>query len=201
MTLLAGAAAASLTDLFPAGTVLRLAPLLLFGFALGLPLIGNRNIFYSLSPEAASQEIYFDNPFVESIAIAKFLREHSDPSDTIAVLGSEPEIYFYSHRHSATGYVYTYALMEAQQYAGEMQTQMIEEIEKARPKLVVFVSVTPSWLMEEKSDRTILNWINDYLGSNYVGIGLVNIFPSAPPEYYLPLESIRPRFARSNPDL
>ena len=197
VTLLAGAAAASLTDLFPAGTVLRLAPLLLFGFALGLPLIGNRNIFYSLSPEAASQEIYFDNPFVESIAIAKFLREHSDPSDTIAVLGSEPEIYFYSHRHSATGYVYTYALMEAQQYAGEMQTQMIEEIEKARPKLVVFVSVTPSWLMEEKSDRTILNWINDYLGSNYVGIGLVNIFPSAPPEYYLPLESTP---ARVSPD-
>ena len=190
VALLAGAAAASLTDLFPGGrTVLRLAPLLLFACALGLPLVGNRDIFYSLSPEAASREIYFDNPFVESIAIAKFLREHSDPSDTIAVLGSEPEIYFYSHRHSATGYIYTYALMEAQQYAGKMQTQMVEEIEKARPRLVVFVSVTPSWLMEKKSDRTILNWINNYLGSNYVGIGLVNIFSSEPSEYYLPLES------------
>ena len=126
---------------------------------------------------------------MESIAIAKFLREQTDPSDTIAVLGSEPEIYFYSHRHSATGYIYTYALMEAQRYAGEMQTQMIKEIEKSRPKLVVFVSVTPSWLMEQKSDRTILDWINNYLESNYVGIGLVNVFPSKPSDYYLPLES------------
>ena len=66
---------------------------------------------------------------------------------------------------------------------------MVEEIEKSRPRLVVFVSVTPSWLMEKKSDRTILNWINNYLGSNYVGIGLVNIFSSEPSEYYLPLES------------
>ena len=198
VTLLAGAAVASLTDLIPARrTVVRFAPLLLFAVALVLPLVGNRNIFYSLSPEAASREIYFNNPFVESIAIAKFLREHTDPSDNIAVLGSEPEIYFYSHRHSATGYIYIYALMEAQRYAGEMQTQMIQEIEKSRPKLVVFVSVTPSWLVEEKSDRTILNWINNYLGSNYVGIGLVNIFPSAPPEYYLPLESTP---ARVSPD-
>jgi hypothetical protein len=25
-----------------------------------------------------------------------------------AILGSEPETYFYAHRHSATGYIYTY---------------------------------------------------------------------------------------------
>jgi hypothetical protein len=78
-----------------------------------------------------------------------------------------------------------------------MQAQMIQEIEKSRPRMVIFVSVTPSWLLEENSDRTILDWINNYLGSNYVGIGLVNIFASEPSEYYLPLES---KPARVSPD-
>lgn len=91
---------------------------------------------HSLSPEAASRELYCNNPFVESIEIAKFVREHTDPSDDIAVLGSKPEIYFYSHRHSATGYIYTYALMEARRYARKMRAQMIQEIEKSRPRLV-----------------------------------------------------------------
>ena len=51
--------------------------------------------------------IYPENPFLESVRIADYIREHSGPDDTIAVLGSEPEIYLHSHRHSATGYIYT----------------------------------------------------------------------------------------------
>jgi len=38
--------------------------------------------------------IYSDNPFAESVKIADYLREHTSRDDTIAVLGSEPEIYF-----------------------------------------------------------------------------------------------------------
>ena len=46
----------------------------------------------------------------------------------MAVLGSEPEIYFLARRHSATGYIYTYGLMEAQPFARRMQDEMIREI-------------------------------------------------------------------------
>ena len=69
-------------------------------------------------------------PFLSLFRIADYLREHTTPDDTIAVLGSEPEIYFYSHRHSATGYIYTYPLMEPQKYARQMQEEMIREIER-----------------------------------------------------------------------
>ena len=51
--------------------------------------------------------IYGPNPFPEAVRVAEYLREHTNPTDTIAILGSEPEIYFYAHRHSATGYIYT----------------------------------------------------------------------------------------------
>ena len=39
----------------------------------------------------------------------QYIRNHSGPDALVAVLGSEPEIYFLAHRHSATGYIYTYA--------------------------------------------------------------------------------------------
>jgi hypothetical protein len=40
--------------------------------------------------------------------VASYLKEHTEPEDHLAILGSEPQIYFYSGRKSATGYIYTY---------------------------------------------------------------------------------------------
>jgi len=52
-------------------------------------------------------------------------------------LGSEPEIYFYADRHSATGYIYNFALQEKQKFAEQMQQEMFKEIEAGRPDILV----------------------------------------------------------------
>ncbi len=106
------------------------------------------------------------------------MREHTEPGDTIAVLGSEPEIYFYSHRHSATGYIYTYGLMEPQKYAQQMQQEMIREIEAARPKYLISVAMFYSWLRRPESDWAIFTWANEYTAQNYTAAGFVNITPT-----------------------
>ena len=93
-----------------------------------------QKLFFEVSPVQVSRMVYGDSPFPESFRIADYLREHTSPDDKIAVLGSEPEIYFYSRRHSATGYIYTYPLMEPQKYARRMQEEMIREIEQRNPK-------------------------------------------------------------------
>jgi hypothetical protein len=95
------------------------------------------------------------------------LREHSSPDAKIAVLGSEPEIYFYAQRHSATGYIYAYGLMEAQPYARQMQDEMIREIETAQPEYVVYVTSPLSWLRERESDPHIFTWARRYLDGGY----------------------------------
>lgn len=198
ISLLAAAALTALTALLPMRLQLRgVIPLLLLTVALSLPLLGDRGFFFYLSPSAGLREIWWSNPFPESIPVAKFLRDRTTPEDTIAVLGSEPQIYFYSQRHSATGYIYTYGLMETHRYARRMQEEMIKEIEAARPKFIVFVSIEPSWMVLAKSDRMILDWINTYLQANYTGVGLVNVFRNRPAEYYLPLESALPRLSPS----
>jgi hypothetical protein len=193
LSLLAGAAASAVRDLCAAiSTKLGFVPLLLFGVALALPLAGESEFLFRLSPAAACRKAYWINPFLESVRVAEYLREHTEPNDTIAVLGSEPEIYFYSHRHSATGYIYTYGLMETQKYALQMQREMIREIELARPKYLVCVSVNYSWLMTDQSNRMIFNWMETYSRQDFTLVGLVNIFPNDSSEYYLPLVSEPP---------
>jgi Dolichyl-phosphate-mannose-protein mannosyltransferase len=141
----------------------------------------------SQSPSDVVRMIYGPNPFSEAVRVAEYLREHTDPNDTIAILGSEPEIYFYAHRHSATGYIYTYPLMEPQRYAVQMQREMMREIEAARPKYLVFISVTTSWLKHPNSKTEIFEWFDKYSAADFQLDGLVNIVSSEQTGYYLPL--------------
>jgi hypothetical protein len=176
VSLLAGAAISKLTEILEGRLILiRLVPVLLFAVALSVPILLDKKIFFEVSPNQACGLIYPDNPFLESVRIGTYVREHTEPGDTIAVLGSEPEIYFYSHRHSATGYIYTYGLMESQKYAQQMQQEMIREIEGARPKYLVSITMVYSWLRRPDSAEAIFNWANEYMAQNYTATGFVNI--------------------------
>src|SRR6266511_1760332 len=185
VSLLAGVAISRLSDLSAHRLiVVRFIPMLLLGFALAWPMLAERKFFFEASPADASRMIYPESPFVESIRIAEYLREHSNPSDTIAVLGSEPQIYFYSDRHSATGYIYTYGLMEPQKYASQMQQEMIRDIERAHPKFLISVVMPDSWLQRPESERSIFTWANEYTVQNYTVAGLLKMVAQEKTDYY-----------------
>jgi 4-amino-4-deoxy-L-arabinose transferase-like glycosyltransferase len=179
VSLLAGVAISRLSDLIADRLlVLRFVPILILESALAWPILAEKKFFFEASPASASRIIYPESPFAESIRIAQYLREHTTRDDTIAVLGSEPQIYFYSNRHSATGYIYTYGLMEPQKYTSQMQKEMIREIERARPKFLVSVVMPDSWRQRPESERLIFTWANEYTAQNYVAAGFVNITPT-----------------------
>ena len=185
VSLLAGVAISRLSDLsVDRSIVLRFVPIIILGTALAWPILVERKFFFEASPADASRMIYPESPFGESVRIAEYLREHTSPSDTIAVLGSEPQIYFYSDRHSATGYIYSYGLMEVQKYASQMQQEMIREIERARPKFLIFVVMPDSWLQRPDSERSIFNWASEYTAQNYTVAGFVNMVAPDKTDYY-----------------
>ena len=176
VSLLAGAAISKLREILEGRLILiRFVPLFVFAVALSLPILLDKKILFEVSPNQACGLIYPDNPFLESVRIGTYTREHTEPGDTIAVLGSEPEIYFYSQRRSATGYIYTYGLMEPQKYAQQMQQEMIRDIEAARPKYLISVAMNYSWLQRPDSAEAIFNWANEYVAQNYTAAGFVNI--------------------------
>jgi hypothetical protein len=133
-----------------------------------------RAILFTGTPHQVSRALYGVAPFPESVEIARYIRDRTSPDDRIAVVGSEPQIYFYAGRRAATGYVYTYALMEPHPYAASMQRQMIREIEAHDPRFVVFVKVMNSWLLTTASDQTIFQWFGEYQ-KRFDRVGVVEI--------------------------
>lgn len=186
VSLLVGIAISRLTARLTGHTeIIRFVPLFVLAAGVSFPIFFAKTFFFEASPVEACRLLYNLNPFPDSIRIAEYVRNHTDPNDTIAVLGSEPQIYFYSSRHSATGYIYTYSLMEPQSYALQMQQEMIREITLARPKCVVSVQMTVSWLGPgPKSEVLILRWANEYLKEHYDLVGFVNIAAPDRTDYY-----------------
>lgn len=171
-------------------------PILVFAAAVGWPIWREADFFFERPVREANLMVNGTNPFPESIKIGEYIRSQSNPADTVAVLGSEPQIYFYAHRHSATGYIYTYGLMEPQPYAHQMQEEMIREIETARPRFLVLVVINKSWLAGRDSDRTIFKWAEKYCDADYEEIGLINIFDNGT-DYYL---TQKPANVQPSPD-
>jgi hypothetical protein len=151
-------------------------PLLLAGICVVGSIYQHRYFLFKKTPFQLSRTVYGLNPFPETIQIAQFIRANTDEKDRIAVLGSEPQIYFYSGRRSASGYIYMYALMESHDYALKMQKEMIHDIESTKPKYLIFVNVETSWLKNQNSHTLLLNWIQQYQAQYYMLVGLVDIY-------------------------
>jgi general stress protein CsbA len=141
-----------------------------------------RGILFVGTTRQVGRALYGMNPFPEAIEIGKYLKERTAADDRIVVIGSEPEIYFYAQRRGATGYVYTYPLMDPQPYAVSMQREMIREIEASDPRFVVFVRFWYSWLPRPESDQTIFRWFEDYQ-QRFDRVGVVDILSPGQTRY------------------
>jgi len=155
------------------------AVLVMFAVAIGVTLYQQRLYLFGLTPYAVTRTIYGINPFPEAITIAEYIKQNSTKNDLIAVVGSEPEIYFYAQRRAATGYVYTYSLMEGHEYALKMQQQMIREIEQSKPLFIVYLdprAMPWSWLPIKESHKDLFYWFEKYRADNYTRVGLIQFF-------------------------
>jgi hypothetical protein len=155
-------AARAIAVLIPAGLVAAYA-------------IQEQAYLFGMNGPDLTRATYGTNPFTEAGPIARYLADHTTADDRIAVLGSEPEIYFHAHRRAATGYVYTYPLLEAQPYAPRMRQEMVDEIQSARPKYLVAVWVRNSWINSLVADQRILEWSKRYAQQCYDLVGIADI--------------------------
>jgi hypothetical protein len=155
---------------------MRRVPLLIFIAACAFSLWDQRAFLFELNPVDAAQRIYAANPFAEAIAAAKTVRASTTEADTIAVFGSEPEIYFLSARHSATSYIYMYDLIKTQPYQVHMRQEMILQIVAAKPRVVIYVDDWASWGWKRGQEHDeLFTWIENYIHENYEPIQQMQI--------------------------
>lgn len=135
--------------------------------AIGAVLLGwtafqDAHMYYTYPPALLSRTLYGFGMLTETVEIAEFLRAHTDAEDRIAVMGSEPQIFYLSGRRSASPHIYTYPLMEPNDFAIGLQKEMISDLQRTRPKYFVWVNSPYSWLMQQGSDQEIIRWFDKY---------------------------------------
>ncbi len=203
VALLAGAAVSGVRDALARRMPLAAATGVLalgFAFASCAAVAQERAFYLELSPEQACRRLYGSNPFPESLPIAEYLKAHSHADDRILVLGSEPQIYFYADRLSATGHIYMYGLMEVQPHAVGMQQELIRQVEATKPRFVLFVTATTTWLRKPDSPHDLFQWTSRYLSSQHRLVGVIEMpTPEAPePRYFWDEAAMTHRSTASN---
>ncbi len=157
---------------------LRVAPGALF--VAGCLWLGweNRMVWFQLPVTQASKVIYLAEAFPECQEVGKYIRAHSAPEDRLAVIGSEPEIYFYAQRHSVSGYIYMYDLVREQPYAEKMREEFMGDVEKLKPRFLVVINAGASWMPWKRGGEAqpFIDWITVYPGQFYELIGLAAVY-------------------------
>ncbi|MGZ6275480.1 MAG: ArnT family glycosyltransferase [Syntrophales bacterium] len=186
ISLFIGIAINSIRSLLSKGPVIvkNSTPLLILLTCLLISVYQNKAFLFESGPIEASRMMNGCNPFPESVTIGKYIKDHSSKEDLIAVIGSEPQIYFYANRNAATRFIYTYPLMEKHPYSLQMQKQMAQEIELSRPKFLVFINTQYSWLVESNSHHFIFDWFRDFHQRFYSRVGVVDLTCEIMPHFY-----------------
>ena len=155
----------------------RLIPVAALLLCFGYSVFHQRWTYFVLSPTEVFEQTYPGSPFIAAVTIGNYLKQNSSQTAQIAVLGSEPEIYFYAHRHSATGYLYMYSLIVRHKYTARMRQQMIDQLNTNHPEYVVYVDVLDSWGNRNGGAETssFLSALSEFMDRQYERVGVAEI--------------------------
>lgn len=143
--------------------------------ACGATVFGERAHLFVQTPAEVVHDTFPGNPFQESLEIARVLKLRAGPGDTVAILGSEPQIPFYAGLRSTTGFLYSYPLMEEHAKALELQKEMMNEIEARAPRFLVYVNVPGSWSRRPRSSSFVFSESARLWKEHYRKIGVAEV--------------------------
>ena len=98
--------------------------------------------------------------------------ETSGPEDRVYIVGSEPQIFFYAERASATRYIFFYPLTGDYPDVLERQREVAAEVALARPRYVVWVESSRRLLLPQSwmhSNRTSFDAREEHCSTGTIG--------------------------------
>lgn len=144
-----------------------------------------RELLLQMSPNAVSRELYLPDTFsfAAPVSVADYIKAHSDRDAKVAVIGSEPEIYFYLDRPAATEFIYLYYLTEQHRFTDQMRQEFIAQLEAAPPRYLVY---SPSWnseLVSAEARSKLSAWFEQFVKSRYCLLGVADMVSAETIEY------------------
>jgi len=127
----------------------------------------------SLASEEGRSRLTRISPLFEAApAIGRYLAERTRPEDTIMVVGSEPEVYFFAGRSAASRLVFTYPLLGPYPYAERLLGEFSHDLESRRPSYVLLVRRVES-LTEWPGTLSSLEPVTTFLEAHYLAEAMV----------------------------
>lgn len=147
----------------------------LFGVAVLYNVLAQRDYYFNHNDNNVLRAVYDENPFPEAVVIGDYIKAHSTPSDSIAVIGSEPEIYFYTGLKCPSRHFDINALLSDNGRAKEFQQEYERDMEASVPRYFVYFENPYSIDRTENSDTSIFVWLDTFLTAKYQLVGIADM--------------------------
>jgi Dolichyl-phosphate-mannose-protein mannosyltransferase len=131
-------------------------------FSLVVTLAVQIEYFGLKSAEHVSASMYQWAYFGGMRDVGNYLKNHVKPNEYVGQLTREPQIWFYSQTQAASGFLYSYPLIENHIYAHKMVEQYIQETEKHHPNWFVYADIHEEDANPESEER-LKSWAKGYL--------------------------------------
>lgn len=128
-------------------------------FTVASPIMG-------VSADGLMESTYSGSPFTIAQAIARYIDQRTSPGDSIGMLGSEPEIFYYAQRRMAAKNLYQYPLFEHHPVQPRLIRTFIAQTEAAHPRYYLrLVGLTDDF--NDGMPGSLATWEQSYLQRNY----------------------------------
>ncbi|MBS1646179.1 MAG: glycosyltransferase family 39 protein [Bacteroidetes bacterium] len=135
----------------------------------------NRSYYFKPNYYKILRTVYGNNPFPECMEIGKYINSHAKPEEGVALMGSEPQLYFYTHTEAASKHAYFSAVVDNLPEHRQWQREYVAGIEKQKPRYFIFFNHPISLLVQANTDRYVFEWANKYLTEHYKLVGLADM--------------------------
>lgn len=127
------------------------------------------------------REMFGGNPFVEDQLMARMIEAQIQPNETVAVMGSEPQIYVYLNRKAPSRHFYTAFLSRPHRYTKAWHKEALDGLKTQKPDYVVFNILSMSWMLRPDSDQGFYQNSYSWVMENYTPIAYADYV-----DYYNP---------------
>jgi 4-amino-4-deoxy-L-arabinose transferase-like glycosyltransferase len=139
---------------------------------LAWPVLAHSAYWLSEDDRTTIRRVYDNNPFTEMAVIGAELKKRSAPTDSIAIIGSEPEVFLYADRPSALSHLFFQGVVQQHPRREQFQQQVRQEFYGRPPRFVVL----PGAQYEHIKDDPLVRQIVADLQKDYRTIGVVDIY-------------------------
>jgi hypothetical protein len=113
---------------------------------IGLPILLNAGYLFRPNYPEIMEQCYHWNGFAEAKAIATELKKRLKPGERVAILGSEPQINFYTGTEHCSPQLYMYPVIREHKRKQDFQQQFLRNLNDCNAEYVVVTASEASWM-------------------------------------------------------